>query len=198
MGVRQQQKANTQSRIKAIAKQAFLSQGIEATSTRYLSDQAGIAVGTLFVHFPDKLSLVKDIFFDEMDTALRATALAQKACASPIDYLLQTAHMLFEFYDDYAEFTRQVLLDSLSNGGFHTSQMLVITEGICQRFKHVGVDEKTASIFTENMVSNYWFVILSNMPKGVLGGAAINQLKRLNLPFEISYKNALKNKVNNL
>jgi len=194
VSLRQQQKASTRSKIKTIAKQAFLSQGIEATSTRYLSDQAGIAVGTLFVHFPDKLSLVKDIFFDEMDAALRAAALAQKACASPIDYLLQMAQMLFEFYDAYAEFTRQVLLDSLANGGFHTKQMTVISEGINKRFRQVGVDEKAASIFTDNMIANYWFVLLNSVPKGVLGEVSIEHLKRLNLPFEVSYKNALKNK----
>ncbi len=194
MSLRQQQKANTRSKIKTIAKQAFLAQGIEATSTRYLSDKAGIAVGTLFVHFPDKLSLVKDIFFDEMDVALRAAVASQKASSSPIDYLLQMAQVLFEFYDAYAEFTRQVLLDSLAKGGFHTNQMAVISEGIIKRFKQVGVDDKTASIFAENMISNYWFVLLTGVPKGVLGQVAIDHLKRMNLPFEMSYRNALKNK----
>ena len=194
MSLRQQQKANTRSKIKTIAKQAFLTQGIEATSTRYLSDKAGIAVGTLFVHFPDKLSLVKDIFFDEMDVALRAAVASQKASASPIDYLLQMAQVLFDFYDAYAEFARQVLLDSLAKGGFHTNQMSVISEGIIKRFKQVGVDDKTASIFAENMISNYWFVLLTGVPKGVLGQVAIDHLKRMNLPFEMSYRNALKNK----
>ncbi|MEO9275524.1 TetR/AcrR family transcriptional regulator [Marinomonas sp. 5E14-1] len=194
MSLRQQQKANTRSKIKAVAKDAFLKQGIEATSTRYLSTQAGVAVGTLFVHFPDKLSLVKDIFFDEMDTALREAVMAQKACASPIDYLIQTAKMLFEFYDEYAEFTRQVLLDSLAKGGFHTSQMMVISEGISKRFKQVGVDEQTATIFSDNMIANYWHVLLNGVPKGELGMHAIDQLKRLNLPFEMSYRNALKSR----
>jgi len=194
MSLRQEQKANTRSKIKSIAKQAFLETGIEATSTRYLSEQAGIAVGTLFVHFPDKLSLVKDIFFDEMDAALRAAAVAQKASSSPIDYLQQMAQVLFDFYDEYVEFTRQVLLDSLANGGFHTHQMAVVSEGVVKRFKQVGVDDKTASIFAENMMSNYWFVLLSSVPKGVLGSIAMDHLKRMNLPFEMSYRNALKNK----
>lgn len=194
MSLRQQQKANTRAKIKNIAKQSFLKQGIEVTSTRYLSEQAGIAVGTLFVHFPDKLSLVKDIFFDEMDVALRAAVLAQKASVSPIDYLQQMAQVLFDFYDEYAEFTRQVLLDSLATGGFHTNQMSVISEGIIKRFKQVGVEEKTASIFAENMMANYWFVLLSGVPKGVLGPVAMENLKRMNLPFEMSYRNALKNK----
>jgi AcrR family transcriptional regulator len=194
VSLRQQQKANTRAKIKTVAKRAFLKQGIEATSTRYLSDQAGIAVGTLFVHFPDKLALVKDIFFDEMDVALRAAVVAQKASASPIDYLLQMAQVLFDFYDEYAEFTRLVLLDSLAKGGFHTNQMTVISEGIVKRFKQVDVDDKTATIFAENMIANYWFVLLNCVPKGVLGAAAIEHLQRMNLPFDVSYRNALKKK----
>lgn len=194
MGLRQQQKANTRSKIKIIAKQAFLTQGIEATSTRYLSEQAGVAVGTLFVHFPDKLALVKDIFFDEMDAALRAAVVDQKPSSSPIDYLLQMAQALFDFYDKFAEFTRQVLLDSLANGGFHTHQMTVISDGIIKRFKQVGVDDKTACIFAENMIANYWFVLLNGVPKGELGQTAIDQLQRMNLPFDVSYRNALKKK----
>ena len=192
MSLRQQQKANTRSKIKTIAKKAFLEQGIETTSTRYLSDQAGIAVGTLFIHFPDKLSLVKDIFFDEMDVALRAAAMTQTACTSPIEYLLQMTQVLFDFYDKYAEFTRLVLLDSLAKGGFHTNQMAVITEGVQKRFKQVGIDDETAAIFTDNMIANYWHILLNGVPKGKLGQASIDQLKRLNLPFEMSYRNALK------
>jgi len=192
VSLRQQQKQHTRSKIKAIAKQAFLSQGIAATSTRYLSQQAGIAVGTLFVHFPDKLALVKDIFFDEMDVALRSGAQAQSHCVSPIEYLSQMAQVLFHFYDEYAEFTREVLLDSVVTGGFHTNQIAIISEGIVKRFQQVGVDEKTAHIFAENMVANYWFVLLESVPKGQLGQAAMGRLKTLNLPFEISYQNAAK------
>ncbi|MEL0613177.1 TetR/AcrR family transcriptional regulator [Marinomonas arenicola] len=192
MSLRQTQKANTRSAIKRVAKHAFLTKGIEATSTRFLSEQAGIAVGTLFVHFPDKLSLVKDIFFDEMDAALREAADAQSACLSPSDYLLQMADVLFSFYDKYAEFARLVLFDSLAHGGFHAKQMDVIVEGVAGRFKQVGVDDNTAAIFAENMAANYFMVLLKGIPSGVLGRAAIDHLAKLNLPFDVSYKNALK------
>lgn len=197
VSLRQQQKQQTRSKIKAIAKQAFLSQGIAATSTRYLSQQAGIAVGTLFVHFPDKMALVKDIFFDEMDVALRAGAQAQSNCVSPIEYLTQMAQVLFSFYDDYAEFTREVLLDSVVTGGFHTKQISVITDGIVRRFQQVGVDDKTAHIFAQNMVANYWFVLLESMPKGQLGKTALDRINSLNLPFEVSYQNAVRKAAGN-
>ncbi|REG85874.1 TetR/AcrR family transcriptional regulator [Marinomonas pollencensis] len=192
MTLRQTQKANTRANIKRIAKQAFLTNGIEATSTRFLSNQAGVAVGTLFVHFPDKLSLVKEIFFDEMDAALTAAADDQQTCQSPSDYLLQMADVLFSFYDKYAEFARLVLFDSLAHGGFHTKQVEVIVDGVSSRFKRVGVDDNTASIFAQNMAANYWMVLLQGIPSGVLGRSAVEHLERLNLPFDVSYKNALK------
>ncbi|GAB3476553.1 TetR/AcrR family transcriptional regulator [Marinomonas epiphytica] len=192
MGDRKQKKASTRQRLKKVAKVAFLQQGIEATSTRYITQQADVAVGTLFAHFPDKLSLVKDIFFDEMDIALRTATQNQQECDSPVEYLIQMAQVLFEFYDQFTEFSQLVLFDSLSKGGFHQQQMSVVMEGMEQRFIKVGVDANTAHIFAENMMANYWFVVLEAAPKGVLGSVALAQLKRLNLPFEVSYKNALK------
>lgn len=188
---RKLKKASTREKLKRVAKTAFLHQGIEATSTRYISQQAGVAVGTLFSHFPDKLTLVKDIFFDEMDTALTHATRSQKECESPVEYLHQMAQVLFEFYDEFTEFSQLVLFDSLSKGGFHKQQMSVVTEGMEKRFIQVGVDANTAQIFAENMMANYWFVVLNAAPKGVLGSAAVSQLQRLNLPFEVSYKNAV-------
>lgn len=192
MSSRQIQKANTRANIKRIAKQAFLEQGIENTSTRYLSSQAGVAVGTLFVHFPDKLSLVKDIFFDEMDIALRDAASSQSRSASPTEYLLQMAQVLFAFYDKYAEFARLALFDSLAHGGFHTKQLNVMIDGVMNRFKKAGVDEKTAMIFAENMAANYCLVLLEGLPTGVLGANALSRLSNLNLPFDVSFKNTQK------
>ena len=72
--------------------------------------------------------------------------------------------------------------------------MTVITDGIVKRFKQIGVDEKTASIFADNMIANYWFVLLNAVPKGILGQEAIEHLKKMNLPFEMSYRSALKNR----
>lgn len=192
MSSRQIQKANTRANIKRIAKQAFLEQGIENTSTRYLSSQAGVAVGTLFVHFPDKLSLVKDIFFDEMDLALRDAASSQSRSASPTEYLLQMAQVLFAFYDKYAEFARLALFDSLAHGGFHTKQLNVMIDGVMNRFKKAGVDEKTAMIFAENMAANYCLILLEGLPTGVLGANALSRLNNLNLPFDVSFKNTQK------
>jgi len=83
-----------------------------------------------------------------MDVALRAAVGCSKSQFITNGLLAaKWRKCCFDFYDEYVEFTRQVLLDSLAKGGFHTNQMAVISDGIVKRFKQVGVDDKTAGIF---------------------------------------------------
>lgn len=193
MNRRAQQKANTRAKIKEIAKQSFASNGIEATTTREISRMAGVAVGTFFVHFPDKLDLVKEIYFDEMDLALSAAVGQHQPTSSPTEYLLQIAQTLFPFYASHSEYTKSIMMDSVLNGGFHTQQMGSIVDGISKRFESVGIDHQTARIFAENMIANYWLVFIESLPKNTfISKHAIQRLENLNLPFKVSYENALK------
>lgn len=193
MNRRTQQKATTRAKIKDAAKQSFSDHGIDATTTREISRLAGVAVGTFFVHFSDKLDLVKEIYFDEMDAALNASVGAHQPTSSPTEYLLQIAQTLFPFYASHLEFTKNIMTDSVLNGGFHTQQMLSISEGISKRFEAVGIDQKTARIFSENMLANYWLVFIESIPSNAfLSKRAMQRLESLNLPFKVSYENAVK------
>lgn len=191
MNRRVQQKANTRAKIKQVAKQAFFQQGVEVTTTREISRLAGVAVGTFFVHFSDKLDLVKEIYFDALDEALSASVGQHPPTSSPTEYLAQIVSTLFPFYEKYLEFTRVVTTDSVLNGGFHTQQMTSIKHGVAKRFEAVGVDPKTALIFSENMVANYWLVFMECLPNNAFTAATVSQrLDTLNLPFKISFDNA--------
>lgn len=188
---RAQQKANTRAKIKQVAREAFFKQGIEQTTTREISRLAGVAVGTFFVHYPDKLDLVKEIYFDAMDDALSAGVGQHAPTASPTDYVLQIANTLFPFYAKFAEFTRLITVDSMQTGGFHTQQMASIREGVISRFEEVGVDRKTAALFAENIIANYWLVFMECLPANQFAASTtIQRLEDLNLPFKISYENA--------
>jgi AcrR family transcriptional regulator len=59
MRVTPETKSATRSRILDVAKRQFAQQGFEATTTRDIARQAGIAVGTLFNYFPTKESIVQ-------------------------------------------------------------------------------------------------------------------------------------------
>ena len=57
MRISQQAKEETRGRILDKAAELFLSQGFEATTTRDIAAEAGLAAGTLFNYFPSKETL---------------------------------------------------------------------------------------------------------------------------------------------
>lgn len=195
MNRRELQKANTRAKIKAAARKAFHEFGIEATTTREISRLSNVAVGTFFVHYADKLELVKEIYFDDMDEALSSSVGQLAPTSSPAEYLIQIAKILFHFYSDYIESTRHIVADSINHGGFHTQQMQSISQGVSKRFADAGIDTKTAQLFAENMMANYWLVFMECLPKNEFSNSSvIERLEGLNLPFKISFENALQTK----
>ena len=53
---------STKDKIYQSALELFASQGIQATSTAQISKKAGVASGTLFVHFKSKQELIDTIY----------------------------------------------------------------------------------------------------------------------------------------
>jgi AcrR family transcriptional regulator len=53
--------AQTRTRILSAALRLFASQGFDATTTRDLAQQAGVAEGTLFRHFPNKKAILIEV-----------------------------------------------------------------------------------------------------------------------------------------
>ena len=191
MNRRAQQKASTRAKIKNVAQQAFFQQGIEATTTREISRNAGVAVGTFFVHFCDKLELVQEIYFDAMDAALKRSLGTYPPTPSPTEYVQQVAQTLFPFYAEYGEFTRLMILDSVTKGGFHSQQTQSLKEGVIKRFTDVGVDSSTADIFADNILANYWLVFFECLPTNTFAQPQpLSRLQSLNLPFDVSFNNA--------
>ncbi|TDO99781.1 TetR/AcrR family transcriptional regulator [Marinomonas balearica] len=193
MNKRTRQKQQTKEAIKRAAKRSFFENGIDGTTTREISRDANVAVGTFFVHYSDKLELVKEIFFEELEDALTRHAEKEEFTESPSNYLQQVAQTLFHFFGDLEEFTKNVVLDSLVTDGFHSQQMKIVSSGIASRFERVGVNSEMAQLFADNMIANYWFVMMSCLSSGDYHSKAnLSRLKSLNLPFEVSYQNAAK------
>lgn len=68
MRITQQAKEETRTRIIACAEQLFRTQGFEATRTKEIAQEAGIAAGTLFNYFPTKEAVAVAL----MESALQA------------------------------------------------------------------------------------------------------------------------------
>lgn len=66
MNKRQTQKQFTREKIIIAAKQIFIEKGIINTATSQIAEEAGIAHGTLFLHFPNKDSLVIELLDVEL------------------------------------------------------------------------------------------------------------------------------------
>jgi len=67
MNKRQLQKQKTREHILKIAKQEFVEKGFLNTTTNQIALQAGIAHGTLFLHFKNKDKLIVEILDQELD-----------------------------------------------------------------------------------------------------------------------------------
>ena len=64
---RQEQKRQTREKIRETAKILFSSQGFEATTSRQIAKESGVATGTLFVHFKGKNEILADILYEDIE-----------------------------------------------------------------------------------------------------------------------------------
>lgn len=119
---RDDQKAATRRAILDAACELFDQNGYEETTMRLVSQRAGVALGTIFVHFPDKTALLLAAF--EVDVG----RVVDDAFATmpPEDLRAQLLHLSGALYDFYARRPRlsRVLVQNAlflqSNGRFST------------------------------------------------------------------------------
>ena len=63
---RQQQKAETRALILDAARTLFEERGFDGTTMRVLAAEAGVGLGTIFAHFPDKAALLMAALLDDL------------------------------------------------------------------------------------------------------------------------------------
>lgn len=114
--VRTRQKERTRDRIVAAARVAFTRQGFEHTTIRDIASRAGVASGTVFVHFSDKNALLAHIFHDGLQTALDEAWRSLPATTLQAQ-LLHLAEHLYVHYATQPDLSRVLLKESLFLGG---------------------------------------------------------------------------------
>ena len=107
LGGRVSKREQTRSRILSAAWQLFTENGYEKTSTRDISSAAGVATGTVFSHFPNKLELLKSGLEVQLSTLLVETAKSDTS-TTPVDRLLHFASALYPFYLSQREFSKVI------------------------------------------------------------------------------------------
>lgn len=96
--LRERNKQEKLRRIREAARDLFLLQGYEATTTRQVAERAGVATGTLFLYARDKPELVFLIFRDEVGRVIE-----EAFAALPEGGLVDQATTVFAaFFSHYA------------------------------------------------------------------------------------------------
>jgi AcrR family transcriptional regulator len=110
--LRDEQKEGTRLRVLAAAAALFKEQSYEETTTRSIAVRAGVATGTVFVHFPDKAAIAEAMLEDHVERALSA-ALRSLPRRGLGPRLLAVANALFRAYDAEPELSKVLLRQGL-------------------------------------------------------------------------------------
>jgi AcrR family transcriptional regulator len=111
---RSEQKAETRVAVLKAARSVLARKGLEGTTTRQVAEEAGVAVGTVFLHFPDVASLVEALLDDLL--ALAVSRATRTAKGDLVSSLVQVAKVLFDSDDREPELARAFLTASLFGG----------------------------------------------------------------------------------
>ncbi|MCK4654474.1 MAG: TetR/AcrR family transcriptional regulator [Candidatus Cloacimonetes bacterium] len=180
MNKRQIQKKKTRELILQMAKAEFVKKGFLNTTTSEIAEKAGIAHGTLFLHFKNKDSLIVEILDRELE---EISSIIQNLISRAIDLeqlllqyldLLQEEEELFvvlarelPFYNE--ELRRKILFrDSIIRSHFHKAIELGIKE---KRYRDVDVTSAVMFLFG---TINYY---LSLKPIFLKEGSVIKKFK---------------------
>jgi TetR/AcrR family fatty acid metabolism transcriptional regulator len=116
-------------RIEAAARYLFAEHGFEATTTRAIAARAHIAVGTLFLYFPEKRDLLVHMFASAV-AAARENALATLPTEAPLGtQLMHLFGALFDGYERDLRMARVFVKELLFLDGERRTELLAITLG---------------------------------------------------------------------
>ncbi|HWO09927.1 MAG TPA: TetR/AcrR family transcriptional regulator [Polyangiaceae bacterium] len=112
-GQRQRQRDETRQRLLAAARQVLAREGLAGTTSRKVAEEAGVAIGTLFVHFSRVEQLVAALLDEHLAAAVPAALRAAARKAGLVRQLTHAARALFESYDAEPDLARAWLAASL-------------------------------------------------------------------------------------
>jgi AcrR family transcriptional regulator len=111
-GRRAARKLDTRGRLIAEARRLFAARGYEATTIRDLAAATGVAVGTVFVHFPDKGALLAGTLAEHLDQAL-GRALATLPPGGARRRIRHVVGALFRSYARHPALSRVLVKEAL-------------------------------------------------------------------------------------
>lgn len=111
-GTRAEQKAETRRRVLDVARRHLERDGYEAASFRAIAEEAGVAVGTVVLHFGDKKGVLHAALYDDLEDAM-ARCLSRGTRGSLPKRLADLFEPAFEYYAQRPRLSRTLLASSL-------------------------------------------------------------------------------------
>ena len=109
---RQLQKEETRKIIQETAYSLFERNGYEKTTMRKLAKEAGVGLGTIFTHFPDKPSLLAAAFLEDLNAIIENafSSLPEKNIIRQLEYIVCA---IYGFYAKRPNFSRTLIKELL-------------------------------------------------------------------------------------
>jgi AcrR family transcriptional regulator len=107
-----ERKQRTRAELLDAARTVIAAKGFPAATARDVATEAGVAVGTVFLHFPTMAGLAETLLDETVGLAL-TSAMGSLPPEGLIDQLVHVSAGLYEAYRADAELSRQVISGSL-------------------------------------------------------------------------------------
>ena len=164
MPTRADQKMATRERLLEAAKQLFIAQGYEETTTRQLAQASGVSVGTVFAHFADKPALLRAILHDDIETAL---ARARKEITRDTDAVSAMAIYSRHLYGEYTAhpaLSRALIATGLFDLRPFSTQLGQFMEDLAARVqRQQRCSSAQAQVLAGNLMANYFMVLVQGL-----------------------------------
>ena len=150
------------------ARTLFNELGFDKTSTRTIAKKAGVGVGTVFSHFPDKQSLLIAALLDDLNSthenALKSLPIDAHVC----DKFLHLAEYYYSYYLKRPELSRILLKEMLFVKGewgkkllIHADQFVLFVQYLLEEAKEKEeISANTDTMLCANALFSYYLNVL--------------------------------------
>jgi AcrR family transcriptional regulator len=172
---RSAQKEATKSRILAVAREHFERNGFEAASIRDIADAAGVASGTVLLHFADKASLLHSALHDDLEAAI-ALSLSEPSEGPLLRRLCSVVRPFYAYYEARPRLSRVLLRESLlaespwkERFTEQAQRVLAHVAGLVDQAKSSGElqPQVEPGLVATAFASFYYFVLIAWVQQGV-------------------------------
>lgn len=185
---REQRRDDTRRRLLAAARDRFEASGFDGARLRDVAADAGVAPGTIFVHFADKRDLLHACLFDDLEATIDGALRSGPPGLEPwLDHLCAA---LFGYYAERPKLSRVLLRESLVadppwNERF-TAQVARVHAAVAARFEAAherGEVRGDPTRFAAAFLSFYYFALLGHLqggleaPRGLVAGLVASWLE---------------------